>query len=71
MCTQSIRRMNREELAQARYDEIYAEIEANDREEYDREFEPEFRAKNPFRADTARLHRMTEKRLSDDRANCD
>ncbi len=67
----SIRRMDREEAAQARYDEIYAEIEADWREEYDREFGKEYRAKHPFRADTAKLHRMTEKRMSDERATED
>lgn len=60
----SIRRKTREELDQERYEQVYAEIEAAEREEYDREFGQEFRVKHPFKPDGARVHAKVIERLT-------
>lgn len=47
-----------EDREAARYDRIYAEIEAEEREEHDREFPGD-----PYKPDGRYIHRKTEERL--------
>lgn len=49
----------RDEQAQARYDQLYAEIEAAERDEHDRAFGPGI----PFKPDGARVHAKVQARL--------
>lgn len=73
MCGRSIRRLTgderaaRDEAAGMHYDTLFAEIEAQEREEYDREFGPEFLAAHPFKPDGARVHRKVLARLEQER----
>lgn len=60
----SIRRKTADECAREYYELIYAEIEAAEREEYDREFGQEFRVKHPFKPDGARVHAKVIERLT-------
>ena len=70
ICGRSIRtltpeeRDRRQELARENYERVYAEIEAELMEEWDREFGPEFRAKHPFKPDTARVHQLATARIA-------
>lgn len=51
-----------EERAQAHYDRLYAEIEASEREEHDREFGRRF----PFKPDGRRVHAKIQQRLQEE-----
>ncbi len=56
MCDQSIRRLTPDEHADRRYEELYAQVEAEDREAYDRHFGPAFRAAHPWKANGPDIH---------------
>lgn len=62
ICPQPIRRLTaaerdaRDAQHQATYERIYADIEAREREEYDRSFGPTYRAKFPYKADGSVIH---------------
>lgn len=66
----SIRRLTAEERArhdeqhQARYDDLYAEIEAAERQEYDEEFGTDYRQRHPYKPDGARIHAKVLEKLS-------
>lgn len=55
----TIRRLTpdeQEERRADRYEELYAQIEANMREEHDREFGDDYRKYHPFKPDGRRIH---------------
>jgi hypothetical protein len=55
----TIRRLTpdeQEERQADRYEELYAQIEANMREEYDRLFGAGYRSKNPYKPNSDRIH---------------
>ncbi len=56
MCQPNIRRLTPDEHEDRRYEELYAQIEAEAREEHDREFGPAYRDMHPFRSDGRRIH---------------
>ena len=49
-------RADRDEAEGMRYDTLYAQIEAEERAEYEEEFGEAYRAKNPYKPDGARIH---------------
>lgn len=70
LCGRSIRRLTPEEIdkrreqSQARYEEIYAEIEAAERAEYDEQFGAAFQTAHPFKPDGARVHAKVVARMT-------
>lgn len=72
MCGPNIRRMTaaeraaRDEAAGMHYDTLFAEIEAEEREEYDREFSEAYRLRHPFKPDGARVHAKVLARLCEE-----
>jgi hypothetical protein len=72
ICPRSIRRLTPEERArhdeqhQARYAELYAEIEAAERAEYDEQFGPFYRERHPFTLDGVRVHYKVLQRMSNE-----
>jgi hypothetical protein len=59
-------RERHDELAGERYDRVYAEIEAEERTTYEREFGDTYKALHPFILDGARTHFRTLKRIKDE-----
>lgn len=59
MCQPNIRRLTPDEREDQRYEELYAQIEANARETYDREFGEKYRSMNPWRPDGRLIHAAT------------
>lgn len=53
----------REEAEAERYAAVYAEIEAQERAEYDQEFSANYRLKRPFEPNGRRVHEKTMIRL--------
>jgi len=54
------------EQEQDRYEELYAEIEEAEREEYDRAFGAEYRALHPFQPDRGRVHAKVVARMKEE-----
>lgn len=59
-----IRRLTLDEQADIAYREAYEEIEEAMRANYEAEFGPEFRAKHPFQPDSARIHKIAMRQIS-------
>ena len=60
----STERHRRDELRAERYEELTAEIEAQEMHEYNEQFGPTYKEKHPFKPDGARVHERVEKRLA-------
>lgn len=58
-------RDRREERNQELYERVFAEIEDEERRQYEDDFGPTYRAKHPYMADSARIHTKVAKRLKD------
>lgn len=62
ICGRPIRRLTADERVRLeaqhaeRYEALYAEIEAAEREEYDREFGPLYKSKYPYKPNGQRTH---------------
>jgi len=56
-------REQRDAARAERYDELAAEIEMDERSEYNEQFGEAFRAKHPFKLDTVRMHTTICRRL--------
>lgn len=70
MCQRNIRRLTpdeQEERQADRYEELYAQIEANWRETYDREFGSAYRLKHPFKPDRNLIHAATMAQMQRDK----
>lgn len=70
MCQPNIRRLTpdeQQERADERYNDLYAQIEANMRETYELEFGPAYRLKHPFEPDRNRIHAATMARMQRDK----
>lgn len=58
-------RDKRQESHQALYDRLFAEIEDEERTEYEDQFGAEYRARHPFKLDGARTHAKVVKRMQE------
>lgn len=54
-------------MCQERYAELYAEIEAAERAEYDEQFGPIFLQQHPFKPDGARVHAKVLQRMNQEK----
>lgn len=63
MCDHSIRRLTPDERDERRYEEIYGQVEDEERSEYEREFGPD----PAYRACGRTIHILTQKRLDRER----
>jgi len=61
-------RAARDEAYALRYDAVYAQAEAEEREEYEKQFGPTYRAKYPFKTDGVRLHEKVIARIKAEQA---
>lgn len=58
-------RDRREDMNQELYERVFAEVEDEERRQYEDDFGPNFRAKWPYKPDGARIHAKVVKRLKD------
>lgn len=61
MCDRAERRFTAEEREEEHYQTLYAEVEAADREDYDRSFGKTYKEKYPFRADATSIRKRVDK----------
>lgn len=63
MCQRNIRRLTPDEHEDRRYEELYAQIEAEERHEHDEQFGPAIK----FKPDGMRVHLKTMARMQRDK----
>lgn len=63
-------RDRREERNQELYERVFAEIEDEERQQYEDDFGPTYRAKWPYKPDGARTHTKVLKRMKDALNKC-
>lgn len=59
-------RDRREDMNQELYERVFAEVEDEDRRQYEDDFGPTYRAKHEYNPDGARIHAKVVKRMKDD-----
>lgn len=62
MCQRNIRRLTHDERDEQRYEELYAQIEVEERHEHDEQFGPAIK----FKPDGMRVHQKTVARMQQD-----
>lgn len=63
MCDTSILRLTAQEREEERYRELYEQVEASMKSEYERDFGPTYRAAHPFKPDWKAIDKVVTKMM--------